>query len=46
MAGDTFTAADISVTYALNSAANHAGFVLSDAEQAYIARTTARNAYK
>ena len=46
MAGDRFTAADISVTYALNLAANHAGFVLSDAEQAYLGRTTGRDAYK
>jgi glutathione S-transferase len=46
MAGDSFTAADISVTYALNLGANHAGFVLGDAEQAYIARTTDRDAYK
>lgn len=46
MAGDRFTAADISVTYALNLGANQAGFVLSDAEQAYLARTTARDAYR
>ncbi len=46
MAGDRFTAADISVTYALNLGANHARFVLSDAEQAYVARTTARAGYK
>ena len=46
MAGDRFTAADISVTYALNLGANHAGFVLGDAEQAYLARTTGRDAYK
>jgi glutathione S-transferase len=46
MAGDRFTAADISVTYALNLGANHAGFVLSDAEQAYVDRTTTRDAYK
>lgn len=46
MAGDRFTAADISVTYALNLAVNHAGFVLSDAEQAYLDRTTGRDAYK
>ncbi|MFS0772996.1 hypothetical protein [Sphingomonas sp. 1P08PE] len=46
MVGDRFTAADISVTYALNLGANHAGFVLSDAEQAYLARTTGRDAYK
>ena len=46
MAGDRFTAADISVSYALNLAANHAGFVLSDVEQAYLARTMDRDAYK
>ncbi|MGQ7791723.1 glutathione S-transferase family protein [Faunimonas sp. B44] len=46
MAGDRFTAADISVTYALNLGANHAGFALGDAEQAYLARTTGRDAYK
>jgi glutathione S-transferase len=46
MAGDQFTAADISVTYALNLGANHARFVLSDAEQAYLARTTGRDSYK
>lgn len=46
MAGDRFTAADISVTYALNLGARHAVFVLGDAEQAYVARTTSRDAYK
>jgi glutathione S-transferase len=46
MAGSRFTAADISVTFALNLGANHAGFILSDAEQAYLARTTTRDAYK
>jgi glutathione S-transferase len=46
MAGDRFTAADISVTYALNLGVNHAGFVLSDAEHAYLARTMGRDAYK
>ena len=46
MAGDSFTAADISVTYALNLGARHAGFILSDAEDAYIARTTGRDAYR
>jgi glutathione S-transferase len=46
MAGDRFTAADISVTYALNLGARHAGFVPSDAEYAYLARTTGRDAYK
>ena len=46
MAGDRFTAADISVTYALNLGAKHGVFDLSDAEQAYLARTTGRDAYK
>ena len=46
MAGDGFTAADISVSYALSLGANHAGLALSDAEQAYLARTQARDAYK
>lgn len=46
MAGDRFTAADISVTYALNLGAKHAGLVLGDAEQAYLGRTTDRDAYK
>ncbi len=46
MAGDSFTAADISVAYALRLAANHAGFTLTDAEQAYLDRTTARDGYK
>lgn len=46
MAGNKFTAADISVTYALNLGANRAGFVLSDSEQAYVERTTGRYAYK
>ncbi len=46
MAGDSFTAADISVAYALRLAANHAGFTLTDAEQAYLDRTTARDSYK
>lgn len=46
MAGERFTAADISVSYALRLASLHAGFVLTDAEQAYLARTTARAAYQ
>ena len=46
IAGDRFTAADISVTYALNLGANHAGFALGEAEQAYLARTTGRDAYR
>jgi glutathione S-transferase len=46
LAGETFTAADISVTYALELGRNHAGIVLGDAEQAYLARTTGREAYR
>lgn len=46
MAGDAFTAADISVTYALNLGGNHGGFALGDAEKAYLARTMARDGFK
>jgi glutathione S-transferase len=46
MAGETFTAADISVTYALTLARRGAGIPLGEAEQAYVARTSARDAYK
>jgi glutathione S-transferase len=46
MAGEAFTAADISVTYALNFARAAGGLTLGDAELAYIARTTARDGYK
>lgn len=45
MAGEAFTAADISVTYGLNLA-TRAGVALSPAEQAYVDRTTARAAYE
>lgn len=45
LAGDTFTAADISVTYALNLARKQCGITLGDAEEAYLARTTSRDAY-
>lgn len=45
LAGDDFTAADISVTYALNLAQRHCGINLGDTEQAYLARTTGRDAY-
>jgi glutathione S-transferase len=45
MAGDAFTAADISVTYALQLAERTKGAVLNDAERAYLARTTGREAY-
>jgi glutathione S-transferase len=46
LAGETFTAADISVTYALQLARRNAGVALGEAEQAYLARTTGRGAYK
>jgi glutathione S-transferase len=45
IAGDAFTAADISVTYALQFAQRTGFATFSDAEQAYVARTTAREAY-
>ena len=44
-AGDAFTAADISVTYALEFAQRTGCFTLGEAEQAYVARTTRREAY-
>ena len=44
MAGDTFTAADISVTYALTFAQAAGGLALGEAEMAYWRRTTARPA--
>jgi glutathione S-transferase len=46
MAGDRFTAADISVTYALELAQRAGGVTLGAAEQAYVDRTSARDAYK
>ena len=46
LAGEAFTAADISVTYALNLGQRNCGLVLGDAEQAYLARTMGRDAYK
>ncbi|MBQ1541944.1 MAG: glutathione S-transferase family protein [Caulobacteraceae bacterium] len=45
LAGDAFTAADISVTYALEFAQRTGCFTLGEAEQAYVARTTRREAY-
>ena len=45
MAGETFTAADISVTYALEFAQRAGGVVLGEPERAYIARTTGREGY-
>lgn len=46
MAGDRFTAADISITYALQFARRAGGVPLTEAEQAYVARTTGRDAYR
>lgn len=45
MAGDRFTAADISVTYALQFAERAGGVKPGEAEQAYLARTTSRPGY-
>ena len=36
LAGEAFTAADISVTYALNLGQRNCGITLGDAEQAYL----------
>ena len=46
LAGDRFTAADISVTYALEFAESAGGFELGETERAYVARASARDAYK
>lgn len=46
LAGEVFTAADISVTYALNLGQRTCGIALGDAEQTYLTRTTSRDAYK
>lgn len=46
LAGDEFTAADISVTYALELARRFAGVALGEAERAYMARTSGREAYE
>jgi glutathione S-transferase len=46
LAGEAFTAADISVTYALTLGQRTCGITLGDAEQAYLARTTGRDAYR
>jgi len=46
LAGEAFTAADISVTYALTLGQRTCGLTLGDAEQAYLARTTGRDAYR
>ena len=46
LAGDTFTAADISVTYALELAQRNVNYVLGETERAYVARTTGRDAHR
>jgi glutathione S-transferase len=46
LAGETFTAADISVTYALELAQRNGGVTLGEAERAYVARTGGREAYQ
>ncbi|TWB27544.1 glutathione S-transferase family protein [Nitrospirillum bahiense] len=46
MAGEIFTAADISVTYALEFAQRAGGYTLNEAQRAYIARTSGRDAYR
>ena len=46
MAGDAFTAADISVTYALELAQRGGSVALGEAEQAYVTRTSRRDGYK
>jgi glutathione S-transferase len=44
--GEAFTAADISVSYALMLAQRAGGVVLGEVEQAYMTRTNGREAYK
>ncbi|MES2097307.1 MAG: glutathione S-transferase family protein [Pseudomonadota bacterium] len=46
MAGDSFTAADISVGYALELAQKNAGVVFDEAMQAYVARLRQRPGYQ
>ena len=46
LAGETFTAADISVTYALELATRAGGVVLGGSERDYVVRTSGREAYK
>jgi len=46
LAGDVFTAADISVGYALEMARKNAGVVLGDVEQAFMARLRERGGYQ
>ena len=46
MAGEAFTAADISVTYAIELARKAARIAPGEVERAYVARTSSRDAYK
>jgi glutathione S-transferase len=46
LAGETFTAADISVCYALQLARRSGGVTLGEAERAYMARASGRDAFK
>ena len=46
LAGEMFTAADISVTYALELAQHGAGIALGETEKTYIVRTSAREGYR
>jgi glutathione S-transferase len=46
MAGDAFTAADISVGYALEMARKNVGVVLGDVEQTYMERLRLRKGYR
>jgi glutathione S-transferase len=46
MAGEAFTAADISVTYAIELARKGARIAPGEAERAYVARTSSRDAFK
>ncbi len=46
LAGETFTAADISVGYALQMARRNGGLTLGETESAYMARLSSRAAYR
>jgi glutathione S-transferase len=46
LAGDNFTAADISVTYALELARTSGGVTFGDVERSYMARMSAREGYQ
>jgi glutathione S-transferase len=46
LAGDAFTAADISVTYALEFAQRTGCYTLGEVERPYLARTTSRDGYR